>query len=51
MFCSGICSVDSGRGYNNIGWVAMVGLVMVRYWWSSDGNSGDDGCCNGGSCD
>ena len=28
----------------------MVVVVMVRYWWSSDGDVGDVDCCYGGSC-
>ena len=54
MFCGGICGVGSGSGGSDIGWVVMVGVVMVRYWWSYDGDGGDggdDGCCNSGSCD
>ena len=31
--------------------MTLVGIVMVmvRYWWSSDRDCGDDGCCNVGS--
>ena len=29
----------------------MVGLVMLRYWWPYDGDCGDDGCFNSGSCE
>ena len=28
----------------------MVVVVMVRYWWSSDGDVGDVDWCYGGSC-
>ena len=28
----------------------MVVVVMIRYWWSSDGDVGDVDCCYGGSC-
>ena len=28
----------------------MVVVVMVRHWWSSDGDIGDVDCCYGGSC-
>ena len=49
LFWGGIYGVGSVRGGSDIGWVVMVVLVMVRYWWSSDCDRGDDGCCNVGS--
>ena len=51
MFCGCICGVGCFSGVRDIGWVVMVVVVMVMYLWSSDGDCGDDGCCNGGSCD
>ena len=51
MFCGGICGVGCCSGVSDIGWVELVVMVMVMYMWSSDGNFGDDGCFNGGSCD
>ena len=45
---SDICG--SGIGGSYIGWVVMVVVVMVRYWWSSEGDDGYVDCCNGGSC-
>ena len=29
----------------------MVVVVMLMYLWSSNSDCGDDGSCNGGSCD
>ena len=51
MFCGCICGVGCFSGVSDIGWVVMVVVVMVMYLWSSDGDCGDDGCCNGGNCD
>ena len=28
----------------------MVVVVMVRYWWSNDGDGADVDCCYGGIC-
>ena len=47
LFWSGIYVVGSGKGGIGNGGVGMVVLVMVSYWWSSDCDCGDDGCCNG----
>ena len=47
LFWSGIYVVGSGKGGIGNGGVVMVVLVMVRYWWSSDCDCSDDGCCNG----
>ena len=43
LFWGGIYGVGSVRGGSDIGWVVMVVLVMVRYWWASDRDCGDDG--------
>ena len=48
MFCGGICGVGSGIGGSDIGWVVMVIVVTIRYWWSSEGDVGDFDCCYGG---
>ena len=41
MFCGGISGVGSHIGGSDIGWVLMVVVVMVRYWWSRKGDVGD----------
>ena len=46
----GICGVCIGIGGRDIGWVVIVVVVMVRYWWFSEGNVGVVDCCYGGSC-
>ena len=51
MFCCGICGLGSSSGGFDIGLVGIVVVMVVKYWWSSDGDRGDDSCCNGGSCD
>ena len=33
MFCGGIFGVGSCSGGSDIGWVVMVVVGMVRYWW------------------
>ena len=45
MFCGCFCSVGSGIGGSDIGWVVMVVVVvMVRYWWPNDGDVSDVDC-------
>ena len=51
MFCSGICGISNSSGGIDICLFEVVLVVMVKYWWSSDGDRGDASCCNGGSCD
>ena len=51
ILCVGIFCVGSGSGGIELGWVGMVRVVMLRYWWPYDGDGGDDGCCNSGSCE
>ena len=49
IFLDGLYGVGSVRGGSDVGWVVMVVLVMVQYWWYTGRNCGDDGCCNVGS--
>ena len=49
MFGGGIWG--SGSDGRDINLVVTVVVVMVQYWWSSDGDWGDDGCWKGDNCD
>ena len=51
MFCGGIFGIGSSSGGIDIGLVGIVVAVMVKYWWYSGGDKGDDSSCNGDSCD